>query len=154
MAKTFKIRPAEREDFESIRALLRESDLPTQGVERQLIESYVVAQHGIKVVGVCGVERQGPYGLLRSVAVSPSWRARGVGRAMVTDRIAWAENEGLRELYLLTTDADRYFKKLGFSRANREDAPSDIKGSSEFSSLCPDTAVVMVMSLCDQGEDR
>jgi amino-acid N-acetyltransferase len=154
MIEPFKIEPAGPEDMPSVAALLCEGDLPVEGVEEQLGAGYVVAREDEGVVGVCGVERHGADGLLRSVAVLSSRRDRSLGRALVEDRISWARAEGLQRLYLLTTDAEGYFMRFGFSRIDREDTPANIRGSSEFSLLCPDSAVVMVLTLVDPGEDR
>lgn len=39
--------------------------------------------------------------------------------------------------------ADRFFAGLGFRRLPRELAPSEIKSTTQFSALCPATAVLM-----------
>lgn len=167
MANPYEIRPAVTGDLGRIHSLLREGALPVEGVEEHLRRGYVVAvrgaeatrmsgveKRGAEVVGVCGVEKHGPYGLLRSLAVSPSRRGTGLGRVLVEDRVRWAGGEGLRALYLLTTDADGYFERFGFVRVDRGETPPEIKASSEFSSLCPESAVVMVLPLSNHGEDE
>lgn len=153
MRDTFEIRSAGRGHFHSAAGLLRECELPVQGVDEHFEGGYAVAVSGGEVIGVCGIEAHGPYGLLRSAAVSPSWRGRSVGRALVENRIAWARERGIRSLYLLTTDASEYFERFGFARVARDDVPSEIKLSSEFSYLCPQSAVVMILSLDDTGWD-
>jgi len=50
---------------------------------------------------------------------------------------------GIAELWLLTIDADAFFATSGFSVRGRDDAPSAVRASQEFSSLCPDNAVLM-----------
>lgn len=136
-----------------IAELLRQAGLPIKGVESNLSAGYVVSRHDSGVVGVCGVEIYSTDGLLRSVVVHPEWRGKSLGRALVEDRISWAKSEGLRRLYLLTTDAEGYFERFGFNAVAREDTPAGIRASSEFSTLCPDTAVVMVLFLGDPGEE-
>jgi len=151
LSEAIHIRTAGSDDLERVTDLLRECDLPVDDVEEILGKGYVIAEHGAELVGVCGIEVSDPYGLLRSLAVSPSWRGRSAGRMLVNDRIAWARIEDLRSLYLLTIDASRYFEQFGFGRTDRDSIPDEIKSSREFSSLCPETAVVMVMSLNDHG---
>ncbi len=46
-------------------------------------------------------------------------------------------------LYLLTTTAKDFFNKEGYIVVNRDEVPEPIKNSSEFSSVCPSTAIVM-----------
>ncbi|MGH7620943.1 MAG: arsenic resistance N-acetyltransferase ArsN2, partial [Gemmatimonadaceae bacterium] len=50
---------------------------------------------------------------------------------------------GIDELYLLTTTAERFFAELGFRTIDRADVPASVRGSVEFTSACPDTAVAM-----------
>ncbi|MCI0517368.1 MAG: hypothetical protein L0Y45_06000 [Woeseiaceae bacterium] len=54
---------------------------------------------------------------------------------------------GVRQLWLLTTGAEHYFEKLGFLAASRALAPPEIRQTTEFTSLCPDSAVLMSKSL-------
>ncbi len=150
MSEMFNIRPARREDLQRVLTLLLGCGLHSEGVTDYFKEGYVVARHRAEIIGVCGVEVYGVCGLLRSLAVSPAWRGRSLGRALVENRVTWAKAEGLRALYLLTLDADRYFESNGFTRARRDQVPDELKGSLEFSSLCPETAIVMVKSLDDE----
>ena len=151
MSEMIHIITAESDDLERVTDLLLECDLPADDVEEILGKGYVIAEHGVELVGVCGIEIFNPYGLLRSLAVSPSWRGRSVGRMLVNDRLAWAKTESMRSLYLLTIDTSRYFEQFGFERIDRDDVPDEIKGSREFSSLCLETAVVMGKSLNEHG---
>lgn len=146
MSEVFNIRPAGNEDLQNVLNLLLGCGLHGEGVTDYFKKGYVVAQHRAEIIGVCGIEVYGVYGLLRSLAVSPAWRGRSLGRALVENRVAWAKAEGLRALYLLTLDADRYFERNGFTRKRRDEVPDELKGSLEFSSLCPETAIVMVKS--------
>ena len=147
MSEAIDIRTAGGGDLERVTDLLRECDLPVEDVGDILGKWYVIAEHGAELAGVCGIEVFDTCALLRSLAVSPSWRGRSAGRALVNDRIAWARTEDLRALYLLTINASRYFEQFGFGRIDRDGVPDEIKGSLEFSSLCLETAVVMVKDL-------
>src|SRR2546423_576630 len=103
-------------------ALLTASSLPLEGVHEAL-PCFVVAEDGGEIVGVAGIEAcgvTGEHALLRSVAVAPTWRNRGLGRALVTRAIADAEARGAKALYLLTTTAERYFPSFGFTQTARD----------------------------------
>jgi amino-acid N-acetyltransferase len=50
-------------------------------------------------------------------------------------------------LYLLTTTADAFFRRLGYEQTARELAPPAIKATREFSSLCPSSSIFMVKQL-------
>jgi N-acetylglutamate synthase-like GNAT family acetyltransferase/2-polyprenyl-3-methyl-5-hydroxy-6-metoxy-1,4-benzoquinol methylase len=137
------IRHAVGGDLPGVEQLLVTSHLPTDGVAEAL-DGFLVAEHAGKVVGVVGVEECGEYGLLRSTAVSPEWRRRGLGRQLVQRAIAEAESKGVRALYLLTTTAEQYFPGFGFSTTSRESVPDAVRRTGEFTSACPASATVMV----------
>jgi amino-acid N-acetyltransferase len=137
------IRTASREDLEAVRALIAAAALPEDGLEDQFGSGYAVAVESGRLVGAAGVERYGPYGLLRSVVAAPDRRGRGIGEALVRDRLDWAERAGLEAVFLLTTTAMEYFPRLGFAPVERATAPAEIRGSREFGSVCPTSAVVM-----------
>ncbi|NIM99961.1 MAG: GNAT family N-acetyltransferase [candidate division Zixibacteria bacterium] len=149
MKKIGNIRPAKAGDLQDVKTLLSECDLPIDGLEQQFDSSYCVAEHHGEIVGVGGVEVYNPYGLLRSVAVSPAWQGKSIGEAVIKDRLAWAKSKGLSAVFLLTTTAAEYFERFGFRPIDRDAVPSEIRKSSEFCSLCPQSATGMVKSLCD-----
>ena len=137
------IRTAVWEDLEAVRTLLADTALPQDGLEDQFGRSYAVALEPGRLIGAAGVERYGGYGLLRSVITAPDRRGRGIGEALVRNRLDWAAQEGLEAVYLLTTTAMGYFPRLGFIPVQRETVPAEIRASGEFSSVCPSSAVVM-----------
>jgi amino-acid N-acetyltransferase len=47
-------------------------------------------------------------------------------------------------LYLLTTTAREFFAGRGYRAIDRADAPERIRGTTEFSDLCPASATAMV----------
>jgi amino-acid N-acetyltransferase len=126
----------------AVEELLTKTNLPVEGVKKA-IGLFVVAELKGKVVGVAGVERCGDFGLLRSVAVDPAVRGRGVGAAMTNWLIADSEATGLHALYLLTTTAEDYFPSFGFEKTARDTVPAEIQQSSEFKDICPSSAIVM-----------
>ena len=137
-----RMRPATPTDLAAIEQLLVASGLPLDGV-REALAGFVVAETGDEVVGVAGLEVCCDEALLRSVAVAPEWRSRGLGCALVTRVISDAETRGIRALYLFTTTAERYFPSFGFRRISREEVPASVRGTVEFSSACPASATVM-----------
>lgn len=144
---SYVIRPARADDLAAVKALLLRSDLPLDGLEEQFGENYAVAECGGEIIGVEGIERHGSDGLLRSAAIAPEWRGRGVGQALTRERIEWARGSQLAALYLLTTTAGKYFPKFGFAPAARETAPEGIRRSREFAEACPASAAFMRLTL-------
>jgi len=143
------LRRATRADEPAVAALLTASSLPLDGM-REALPCFVVAEDAGEIVGVAGIEDcgvAGEHALLRSVAVAPTWRSRGLGRELVTRAIADAEARGAKALYLLTTTADRYFPTFGFTVTTRDAVPDDVQATAEFRGACPATATVMTRAL-------
>jgi amino-acid N-acetyltransferase len=136
------LRRAGQADHEAVATLLRNLELPTEGVA-EWMDQFWVAEHQGLVVGVAGMERYGDGGLLRSVAVAPSWRGSGLGRALIDRVLEEGRTAGVREVYLLTTTAEHYFPRLGFACVDRETVPAALRVSAEFTGACPASAVVM-----------
>ncbi|OGP78459.1 MAG: hypothetical protein A2Z13_08790 [Deltaproteobacteria bacterium RBG_16_64_85] len=94
----------------------------------------------------------GDFGPLRSVAVSPDWRRRGIGNALTERLLALVRVMGFDAVYLLTTTTQTYFAGRGFRRVAREDVPGEIRASVEFASACPTSAICMFRELALQGD--
>lgn len=129
-------------DLNAILKLLDAAGLPHDGVESALNGCYVCEDNG-RYLGVAGLEIYSGDGLLRSVAVAPAHRRRGVATALCVHVLDHARSAGCGAVYLLTLDAPGYFEKLGFETIGRDQAPPGIRASEEFAHLCPDSAVLM-----------
>jgi amino-acid N-acetyltransferase len=140
------LRPAKSGDLDSIEALLRAADLPTEGVAhlvRDVPGSFVVAEANGSLVAAGALEPAGSDALLRSVVVSPESRSTGVGRLLVERLLSEAEARGLHGVYLLTTTADKWFPRFGFARVERAGVPGPVAETWEFKTGCAQTAVAM-----------
>ena len=137
-----KFRQATDRDLDSVEALLSASKLPLDGVKENF-SSFLVAEERGKIAGAIGLERFGSVALLRSAVVASEHRGSGVGRQLVEQLLARAAQDGIEELFLLTTTAEKYFPRFGFSKATRSEVPTSVKASAEFQGACPDTAIVM-----------
>ena len=140
---TFRIRPAVASDLPAIEALLTASGLPLDGVAGAL-DGFVIAEDSSGIVGTAALERCRENALLRSVAVSPEWRGRGVGGALVERVLRDARRRGTEALYLLTTTAEHYFPSFGFTVVARDAVPADVRETDEFRDACPASATVMM----------
>lgn len=135
------IRNATAGDLPFAKKLLGAANLPASDLTPAHLA--FVAEDDVGPAGVIGLERSGDVALLRSLVVSPRARGAGAGRALLQVLEASATEEGVRELWLLTIDADAFFRRLGFVARDRASAPHAIRSSAEFSSLCPADAVLM-----------
>jgi amino-acid N-acetyltransferase len=96
-----------------------------------------------ELAGMVGIEPYGKVGLLRSLAVAPHQRGTGLGAVMTAHAERRADEFGLDELYLLTVTAGDFFKRLGYRTADRNEVPEAIRGTAQFSGLCPSSSAVM-----------
>lgn len=130
-----------------VKALLTESQLPTADLSHTNMEHFLAWGTTHQLNGVVGLEIYGPVALLRSLAVAPACRGEGCGKALVAEAERYAQAKGVKELYLLTTTAERFFERLGYRHSLREDAPAAIRETEEFSTLCPSSSACMVKVL-------
>lgn len=144
------LRPAVSDDLAAVEQLLVASSLPVVGVAEAL-PGFVVAESDGRLVGVVGLEICCEYALLRSTAVAPEWRDRGLGRQLVERIIAEAEAQGICALYLLTTTAERYFPSFGFTKTTRDAVPPPVQQTAEFRGACPASATVMCLPLSSKN---
>lgn len=140
--KDVEFRFADSDKIEPIQQLLTESGLPHEDIGNHL-HNFIIANSS-KVIGVIGLEVYRKVGLLRSLAVKSAYQGKGIGKALYTRILAHAHLRGVKVLYLLTTSAERFFTKLGFSKVARDNVPEAIKSTQEFQGLCPSTAVSMI----------
>ena len=142
------IRLGTPEDFAAVRSLLSESGLVHQDLTPAHMASFVVMptqESSSSLDAVAGVEifLGAEEGLLRSVAVVPTLRGKGVAKCLVSAVEKRAGTLGLRRLWLLTTTAPDFFRRLGYVDTPRTQAPAAVQQSGEFKSLCPASAVCL-----------
>jgi amino-acid N-acetyltransferase len=123
--------------------LLAQCGLPSDDILPEHLPNFVLARDGESEVGVAGLQVLGSSGLVRSVAVLPSHRSRGLGTkllAAVEDR---AQGQGVKQLFLLTHDAQSFFLAHGYTESSRCSAPPEVQGCSQFGSSCCGAATLM-----------
>ena len=140
-----------REDLLEIFALLEECNLPKEGLA-PYISTTLVARKGIEIVGCSALELYQEFALLRSVAVKPGFRKQGLALRLTRAALDLAKEHHVTNVYLLTETASTFFSKLGFLQIPRSNVPENIKRSVEFTTLCPDTATVMMKSLASTAD--
>ncbi len=140
------IKPAAPADLPGILALLDASRLPRAGIEDH-VASTLVARQDSGVVGTAALELYGGAALLRSVAVATTLRGRGLGAALTVAALDLARRRGVQTVYLLTETAGRFFPRFGFHAISRAEVDIAVRASTEFTTACPKSAMVMVKQL-------
>lgn len=128
--------------FTDVLALLDQCHLPTADLTHEKLALFFGVRDAT-LYGVIGLEVHDNCGLLRSMAVAETHRGQGIAKQLIATIENLAHEKHLHSLFLLTTTASTYFKKHGYEEIVRSEVPEAIQLSTEFSSVCPKSAIVM-----------
>jgi GNAT superfamily N-acetyltransferase len=90
---------------------------------------FIAKDHEHRVIGFIGLRNDGNgHGVMKRLAVVPDWQRRGVGTALVTTAMLWAQQHGFTKLSLYTGITEKArplyekfgFKVLGFREVRRD----------------------------------
>jgi len=139
-------RAATLDDEPALRLFLERAALPADDLATSR-QAFTLALEDGRIVGSVALEVVGHDALVRSLAVAPALRGRGLGAAL-DDRAAEAARKlGVTALYLLTTTARDYAERRGYEVVERREVPPGVAALPQFRSLCPETATCMRMRL-------
>ncbi|MCE5258038.1 MAG: N-acetyltransferase [Chloroflexi bacterium] len=122
----------------------------------QFLRDFVGAWNGDQLVG-CGslalIWEQ--LGEIRSLAVLPEWRRKGIGKMMIDYLLEDAKNLGLNQVFALTYQ-QAFFESMGFRQVARESLPHKIWGDCldcpKFPN-CDETAMIINLEPHQEGEE-
>lgn len=134
------------ENYSKAQSLLKGLELPFKDLVESSVVLYELKDEN-SVVAYGGFEYYNNSALLRSVAVSSKFQHKGIGRCLINKIEMAAVESGIKEFYLLTTTAEKFFAKLNYKVISREYVPETVKQSKEFSNICPSTAICMFKKL-------
>lgn len=117
MNSTITLREALLADTSAITALLEACALGPAGVLSPG-SRYWVAEDGNRIIGVVGLEYGPAAVLLRSAAVAPSHRRRGIGSMLLHEAMQQAAASGIPTIYLFSTDAGDYWQSQQFQEVS------------------------------------
>ena len=130
------LRKAGRDDIKEIKRLLSFYALDTENVEKNLSE-FILAVWDSKVLG-CACLDIGEVIELRSIAVLPSYRNKGIGSKLVDAVLNRAAR--IKDKVYLRTTSPVFFEKKGFIRLQNE----------EKKDIWKDCAVCDMFEICRQ----
>lgn len=131
----------------AIAKLLIANDLPVEDLSDAKNVALFVCKRRNQLLGVIGLEGRGAEILLRSLAVAATGRRQGIGAALVAHAETFAAENGATAIYLLTTTADAFFRRHGYTIVDRSTAPAAIQTTRQFSTLCPSSSAFMTKVL-------
>jgi amino-acid N-acetyltransferase len=140
------IQQSTEKELDEIKELLEDNNLPTTDIHHDNIQFF----NGLiddKIMSVIGLEKYNNVGLLRSLAVTDLFKNQQVGSRLISHIVDLCSSEDIDKIYLLTTTAEKYFGKFGFTKIERIEAPEILKQTREFKDICPLSAVLMYNNL-------
>ncbi len=118
--------------------------MPLAGLERTRL--WLLETDGT-LAGVGGFERYGDLALLRSLAVTPEGRGRGLGGVLLHHLSKTLQADGVVTVYGLTTTVPEWLLRLGFRETTRDELPVSLSSSKQLRGACPASARVFRKSL-------
>ncbi|OHB68468.1 MAG: GNAT family N-acetyltransferase [Planctomycetes bacterium RBG_13_62_9] len=90
------------------------------------LQTFLVAERDQKVIGCCALEViWSDLAEIKSLAVGPEERGKGVGTALVTAAMEQAGQLGVPRVFALTLEPD-FFERAGFAVVRKEDLPMKV----------------------------
>lgn len=137
--------PASQNNFTAAIHLLKNCSLPISDI--QPATKLFVMEEENKVLGTIALEHDDHDALLRSLSVEMNYRNKGLGERLVSFIENYARQQSIQRIYLLTTTAAEFFSKKGYHKVERREVPLFIQNTSEFSFVCPSSAIAMKKQL-------
>lgn len=143
-------------DLPGIEALLNSVGLLIDDLADRLDVFLVIRGPRGRVLGSAGLERHGPVGYLRSVAVHPDFQRLGLGSRLLATMLNHASADDLEQVVLQTHTADEYFaRRFRFEPIDRVEVDAALAESVAWQHEGSDTSTVMRRILKDpEGPTR
>jgi len=133
-------------EINSVKKLLQSVELPDSDLEASPIHFFGIKEKN-EIIATGALEIYGKNAVLRSVAIKPNLQKSGFGKQIVDFLEQKAGELGVENLFLLTTTAESFFRKLNYQPIQREMCPEGIKSSAQFKDICPSTASCLFKNL-------
>ncbi len=123
--------------------LLKENRLPVDDWLDKSVHKYGLFHHNA-LIATGSLQYLDRDVMLRSLAVAQGKREQGIGRHMCSFLETVVRQKSKKPIWLLTATAVDFFKKQGYRIVPRETATEGIRRSLEYTTLCPQTAALML----------
>ena len=140
------------DEMPALLALLDECALPIADLEARHLPAFLLCRDDARPIAAAGLESCGEALLLRSLAVAPAYRRRGLAARLLEALEERARSLRREQVFLLTTSAQDFFASRGFQPVARSSVPAAIAESAQFRCLCPASATCMVKNLERRSE--
>ena len=114
------MRSASAGDIPDMKSILSQYILETELVDDN-IDQFVVAETGGRIVGCACLDTNPGLVELRSIAVLPRWKNKGIGRRLFETLMQRAK--GMADRIYVRTTARGFFEKMGFEALDGSQKP-------------------------------
>ena len=135
--------------FADVAGLLTRCDLPSDDLGPEDLAHFDTIVEGGRLIGVVSVQVAGDVAWLRSLAIDPEMRGRGLGGVLVRRAESRAKYAGAQSISLLTKTAEPFFTGLGYDKVGRDSAPAAVRAFKQFDASCCTSGAFMTKSLHD-----
>jgi N-acetylglutamate synthase-like GNAT family acetyltransferase len=111
-------------DVFELRLFLAIADLTLSGLDDPRVHLWIQVDADGRVEASTGFELSGSHALIRSVAVAPSLRGKGLGSQLAAFALDRALEVGAERAWLFSRRSGPFWRKLGFEPANRDELVS------------------------------
>ncbi len=133
-------------DLPAVAALLESVGLDPAGLEAANVRAFAIGD-AAGTAASAAIELAEGAALLRSLAVRPDLRGRGLGKALLEHVLEQARREGAAEAFLLTETAAPFFAGRGWTRVGRDVVDARFPESEQVRRVCPASASAMKRGL-------
>lgn len=140
------IQSLDHSEIKAVKELLQLSNLPYSDISEAPVHFFGIKENN-KLVAIGALEIYGINAILRSLAVHQTHQNHGYGKQMVRFLENKAIEKGIKNLFLLTSTAADFFKKLAYLPQQRDLCPPEILSSSQFRDICPQSASCLFKKL-------
>lgn len=140
------VRPATGPDLPPIASILHAAGL-LSGAARERLGRTMVAEVDRRPVATAAWESVSDAAILRSVAVADHLRGVGAGTLIVAATLRRIAEGGIRDVYLMTEEAEAFFTTCGFASIDRDDLPDEVAEHPQVSRGCSASATAMHLRL-------
>lgn len=141
----FNITLAEQGDFPQLHEILIKNGLPTAGVDFGKGNYYLA--RGQDLMGVIGAEQYKTAVMLRSLAVTPQFRQRGIAKQLIEYTLQQLQDTDVTDVYLITNTAEQYMANYGFIKIGRDKVPKHVLTASALGDACSLSSTCMHLKL-------
>jgi cysteine desulfurase family protein (TIGR01976 family) len=136
------VRRLEPRELPEMAALLASVGLDPVGLEGGNVRAFGM-RDAFGLAASAAYEREGRSALLRSLAVRPDLRGRGLGSSLAAAALEAACREGAEEVLLLTEGAAGFFAASGWQPVARAYVDERFPDSEQVRHVCPGTAAAL-----------